>query len=69
MLLLFGYGVRFDVDHIPLAVVDQDHTRASRRLAEALVAGGQLRARGATSTTPEEAEPLFRRGERQGGRW
>ncbi len=42
MLLLFGYGISTDVDHIQIAVVDQDHTRASRRLVEGLVAGGQF---------------------------
>ncbi|HVY48228.1 MAG TPA: hypothetical protein VHB21_20210, partial [Minicystis sp.] len=39
MLLLFGYGISMDVDHIPLAVVDEDRTEASRALVEKLVAG------------------------------
>ena len=25
MLLLFGYGISTDIDHVPLAIVDQDH--------------------------------------------
>lgn len=62
MLLLFGYAVSTDVDHIPIAVVDQDATRASRRLTEALVAGGSFVAT-AQLATPEQAEPLLRRGE------
>lgn len=61
MLLIFGYGVSLDVDHIPLAVVDQDGTRASRRLAEGFFAGGEF-VRAATLPTPEQAEPLLRRG-------
>ncbi len=62
MLLLFGYGVSTDVDHVRLAVVDQDNTRASRRVTEALVAGGDF-VRAANLATPEEAEPLLRAGE------
>ena len=30
LILLFGAGLSLDVEHIPLAVVDQDHTLASR---------------------------------------
>ena len=32
MLILFGFALNFDVKHIPLAVVDQDRSRASRDL-------------------------------------
>jgi ABC-2 type transport system permease protein len=35
LLLLFGYGVTFDLERLPIAVVDQDHTRASRAVTEA----------------------------------
>jgi ABC-2 type transport system permease protein len=34
MLLLFGYALNFDVKHIPLAVLDQDGSRASRDLVD-----------------------------------
>ena len=34
MLIMFGYALNFDVKHIPLAVVDQDNSGASRELAE-----------------------------------
>jgi ABC-2 type transport system permease protein len=34
MLLLFGYALNFDSKHIPLAVVDQDGSRASRDLVD-----------------------------------
>lgn len=40
MLLLFGYAVNLDVDHIPLAVWDQDRSPASRLLAGYLVQSG-----------------------------
>jgi ABC-2 type transport system permease protein len=42
MLMLFGYGISQDVDHIRVAVVDEDQTPTSRRLGEALVAGGDF---------------------------
>lgn len=61
MLVIFGYAVSLDVDRIPLAVADQDVTRASRRLVEALVAGGAF-VREATLSSPDEAGPLLRRG-------
>jgi ABC-2 type transport system permease protein len=34
MLLLFGYALNFDVKHIPLAVLDEDGSRASRDLVD-----------------------------------
>ena len=30
MLLLFGYAISFDVQHVPTVLLDQDHTAASR---------------------------------------
>jgi len=39
MLLFFGYAISWDIDDIPLAVLDQDHSRASRDLVETLTAG------------------------------
>jgi len=38
MLLLFGFGVSFDLDHLPIAVVDHDHSEASRGLHQRLAA-------------------------------
>jgi ABC-2 type transport system permease protein len=38
-LVLLGYAVNLDVDHIPTVVCDQDQTVASRRLVRALFAG------------------------------
>ena len=60
MLLLFGFGVSFDMDHIPLAVADRDGTRASRELVDAFVAPGEFAL--ARRAGPEEADDLFRRG-------
>jgi ABC-2 type transport system permease protein len=59
MLLLFGYGVSFDVDRIPLAVSDQDRTEASRRLALAFTENGEFQAVGGASA--DDADTLFRR--------
>jgi ABC-2 type transport system permease protein len=39
-LTFFGYAITLDVDDIPIAVLDQDHTEASRHLIEALSATG-----------------------------
>ena len=39
-LLVFGYAVSTDVRHTPLAVVDHDHSAASRALVQALTASG-----------------------------
>lgn len=53
MLLLFGYGVSFDLDRLPVAFVDHDHSAASRALRRRFTAGddfvdvGELDADGA----------------------
>jgi len=36
MLVLFGYALSFDVKHIPMAVLDEDRTQASRDLLDSL---------------------------------
>ncbi|MGC3997681.1 MAG: ABC transporter permease [Anaeromyxobacter sp.] len=59
MLLLFGYGVSFDLDHVPLAVADRDRTQASRALVRELTAPGELAFAG--EARPEDADRLFRR--------
>lgn len=38
LLLLFGYGVSFDLDHMPVAFVDLDRSEASRELRTRLAA-------------------------------
>jgi ABC-2 type transport system permease protein len=67
MVLLFGYAVTFDVDHLPIAVVDQSRSPASRRLVAALRATDAFLIRDdAALERPEEAEVLFRRGRVKG---
>jgi ABC-2 type transport system permease protein len=61
MLFIFGYAVSLDIEGIPLAVLDQDATRDSRELAEALAIGGTFE-RVASPSTPQETETLLRRG-------
>jgi ABC-2 type transport system permease protein len=59
MLLLFGYGVSFDVDRIPLAVSDQDRTVASRRLAQAFTENHEFEPVGGADA--DDADTIFRR--------
>lgn len=61
LLLLFGYAVSFDVEDIPLVVVDQDHTAQSRALAERFTAAGTFQEI-LRVDDPAEVEGLFRRG-------
>jgi ABC-2 type transport system permease protein len=61
MLMLFGYGISQDVDHITMAVADQDRTPASRRVSEALVAGGDF-VRSGELASPDDAERILRTG-------
>ncbi len=60
MLFLFGYGVSFDLDHVPIAVADQDRTEASRALARTVLGARELVSVG--EAQPEDADRLFRRG-------
>ncbi len=60
MLLLFGYGVSFDLEQIPLGVADRDGTAASRALVDAVVASRELEA--VARVAPDDAPRLFREG-------
>ena len=60
MLLLFGYGLSFDLERLPLAVADRDGTEASRALVDAVTAPGELVA--VSRADPEDAQRLFREG-------
>jgi ABC-2 type transport system permease protein len=60
LLLLFGYGVSFDLDHLPLAVADADRTPESRALADAFSRSRELDV--VAWVAPDAAEDLFRRG-------
>lgn len=43
MLFLFGYAISLDVDNIPMGVLDQDRTPASRELVDRFVQSGYFR--------------------------
>lgn len=62
MILLFGFGVSFDREALPLVIVDQDRSEAARQLEQTLVAAHELSVV-ARVAQPEQAEVLFRRGE------
>ncbi|MFO0587826.1 MAG: ABC transporter permease [Polyangiaceae bacterium] len=59
MLVLFGYAVSFDVDRIPVVVVDEDATAESREVAARFFSGISFVRVGARDRA-EEIEPLFR---------
>lgn len=40
LLVFFGYAITWDIDDLPLAVLDQDRSRSSRELVEAFEASG-----------------------------
>ena len=58
MLLLFGFGVSFDLAHLPVAFVDQDGTAASRELRSRFTAGDQFDDAGLLES-PEAAEQVL----------
>jgi ABC-2 type transport system permease protein len=60
LLLLFGYGVSFDVDRIPLAVADRDRSQASRELVDDFVRSGEFER--VADVSPEDGERLLRGG-------
>lgn len=62
LLLLFGYGVSFDMEHLPVVLVDEDRTAPSRALAEQVFASGELRLAG-TASSGDEAQRIFARRE------
>lgn len=61
MLVLFGFGISFDVDHLGLAVVDQDRTEASRELVRHFTASQEFTPV-QEGTSPEQAMQELRRG-------
>jgi len=63
LLLLFGYGVSFDIDRIPLAIADADGTPASRALVDAFSQSREFEV--VARVMPDDAERLFRRGRAQ----
>jgi ABC-2 type transport system permease protein len=61
MLFLFGYGVSFDLDHVPVAISDLDRSEASRALVRTVTGSRELVSAG--DADPSEADLLFRRGQ------
>jgi ABC-2 type transport system permease protein len=61
LLFLFGYGVSFDIDRLPLSVADGDRSPGSRALASAFITSGEFEAAELLSS-PEAAEQAFRAG-------
>src|SRR5215217_2097319 len=61
MLVLFGYGISFDVDHLELAVVDQDRTDLSRELVRQVTASQEFVVV-QDGTSPDEAVGALRKG-------
>ena len=61
LIFLFGFAVNFDIDRVPLVIVDQEQTAASRRLVESFSAAGTF-AIVARRDDPAAIEPLFRTG-------
>ena len=61
LLLIFGYGVSFDIERMPLAIVDGDRTGASRALVDALTSHREFIAVDAANMA--DAERLVHRSE------
>lgn len=59
LLVVFGYAVSFDVDHIRTVVVDQDKSPRSRKLAARLLSGPTFE-KVAELPSAAAVEPLFR---------
>lgn len=58
LLVMFGYAVSLDVDHVPLAIRDLDRSPESRALAQAFFAGGHFLPAGAPADAAEEERML-----------
>ncbi|NOY28409.1 MAG: ABC transporter permease [Oligoflexia bacterium] len=60
-LLLLGYAIDLDVDHVPTVVVDQDGSPESRQTVQALLADGTLERTGSVDSVAQ-ANALLERG-------
>jgi ABC-2 type transport system permease protein len=61
LLLLFGYALSLDVDHVPLAVWDQDGSRPSRDLVRSFVNSPAFKSE-AVCRSPSETEEAIQSG-------
>jgi ABC-2 type transport system permease protein len=59
LTILFGYGVTFDVERIPIVIVDQDRSAGSRALRDRFVASSTFTVV-AERGDPRQVETLFR---------
>jgi ABC-2 type transport system permease protein len=62
LLALFGYAVSFDLDRLPIGVVDEDQSPASRRLVQAMTASDAFHVE-AWLQDPHQVTERFRKGE------
>jgi ABC-2 type transport system permease protein len=62
LLFIFGYAISFDLDRLPVGLLDQDHSPEARRLVDALC-GSDAFSVERHFDRPEQIEPSFRRGE------
>lgn len=62
MLLLFGFGVSFDLENVPVAFVDADRSEASRALRRRLMASDDFEDVGTLASAEEGAGLLVRGG-------
>ena len=60
LLLLFGYAISFDLNRLPIGLVDQDQSPASRRLVQSVEASDAFEVT-QTLSSPEEVETQFAR--------
>jgi ABC-2 type transport system permease protein len=61
LLLLFGYGVTFDLEHLPVVAVDSDHTSVSRSIVRSFAASRDLVVAGELQSV-EEGDAFMRSG-------
>jgi ABC-2 type transport system permease protein len=62
LLFIFGYAISFDLDRLPIGLLDQDHSPAARRLVDALGSSDAFSVEHHFDRS-EQIEPSFRRGE------
>ncbi|WP_394826480.1 ABC transporter permease [Pendulispora albinea] len=62
LLVLFGYALSFELDHIRTSIVDHDHSRESRELVQRLFSGPTFELAGQLERE-EDVEHVFRRRE------
>ena len=62
LLFIFGYAISFDLDRLPIGLLDQDHSQAARRLVDALCSSDTFSVERHFENS-EQIDPSFRRGE------